>query len=163
MSTTATTHIEIDENGVAWISDTTVKVIELVVDRVVHGSSPEEMYFQFPHLSLAQIHAALAYYYDNQAALDTEIERRSREAKSLAQEISDSPLRQKLLALRAARTSRPSSVIVFRKGQGHDTWHSCVSCSTWPTSNYEEIHFRPTTGEFCNECQAMQRAGTCHR
>jgi uncharacterized protein (DUF433 family) len=162
MSTTATAHIEIDENGVAWISDTTVKVIELVIDRLVHGSSPEEMYFQFPHLSLAQIHAALAYYYDNQAALDTEIERRSQEAKALANEISDSPLRQKLLALRAARTKGQSSMLVFRKGKGHDTWHWCRSCSSWPTNNYEERASRPTAGEFCNECQVKQRAGTCH-
>jgi hypothetical protein len=32
--------------------------------------SPEEMHFQHPHLSLAEIHAALAYYYENQKQLD---------------------------------------------------------------------------------------------
>ncbi|HEX8919827.1 MAG TPA: DUF433 domain-containing protein, partial [Pyrinomonadaceae bacterium] len=68
MSTSALAHIEIDDNGVAWIDDTKVKVIEVVIDKIAHGSSPEEMHFQYPHLSLSQIHAALAYYYDNQAA-----------------------------------------------------------------------------------------------
>jgi len=104
VSTAVTAHIEIDENGVAWIDDTKVKVIEVVLDKIVHGSSPEEMHFQYPHLSLAQIHAALAYYYDNQAALGAEIERRLRDADELAHKISDSSLRQKLLALKETGT-----------------------------------------------------------
>lgn len=103
MSSAATAHIDVDEHGVAWIDDTRVKVIEVVVDKIVHGSSPEEMHFQYPHLSLAQIHAALAYYYDNQAALDAEIERRWEEADALAKEVSDPRLRQKLLGLKKAR------------------------------------------------------------
>ena len=104
MSTAATAHIEIDENGVAWIDDTKVKVIEVVLDKIVHGSSPEEMHFQYPHLSLAQIHTALAYYYDNQAALEAEIKRRLRDANELAHKVSDSSLRQKLLTLKEAGT-----------------------------------------------------------
>lgn len=104
MSTAVTAHIEIDENGVAWIDDTRVKVIEVVLDKIVHGSSPEEMHFQYPHLSLAQIHAALAYYYDNQAALEADIERRLQEADELAHKISDPSLRQKLLALKETGT-----------------------------------------------------------
>ncbi|HEV2862919.1 MAG TPA: DUF433 domain-containing protein [Pyrinomonadaceae bacterium] len=103
MTTIATAHIEIDDDGVAWIDDTKVKVIEVVIDKIAHGSSPEEIHFQYPHLSLAQIHAALAYYYDNQAALEEEIERRYVEADALAGELSDSPLRQKLLKLKKAR------------------------------------------------------------
>jgi uncharacterized protein (DUF433 family) len=97
VSTAVTAHIEIDENGVAWIDDTKVKVIEVVLDKIAHGSSPEEMHLQYPHLSLAQIHAALAYYYDNQAALEADIERRLRDADELAHKISDPSLRQKLL------------------------------------------------------------------
>ncbi|MBC7909559.1 MAG: DUF433 domain-containing protein [Pyrinomonadaceae bacterium] len=102
MSTLAIAHIEIDENGVAWIGDTKVKVIEIVIDKIAHGSSPEEMHFQYPHLSLAQIHAALAYYYDNQAALEAEIKQRWQEADELTREISDSLLREKLLKLKDA-------------------------------------------------------------
>ncbi len=105
MSTTATAHIEIDDNGVAWIDDTKVKVIEVVIDKIVHGSSPEEMHFQYPHLSLAQIHAALAYYYDHQAELESEIKLRRQGADKLAMKISDAPLRQKLFALKKARTN----------------------------------------------------------
>lgn len=66
MSTAVTTHIRIDENGVAWVDDARIKVIEVAIDKIAHGSSPEEMHFQYPRLSLAQIHAALAHYYDHQ-------------------------------------------------------------------------------------------------
>ena len=100
MSTMAATRIKVDENGVAWIDDTNVKVIEVAIDKLAHGSSPEEMHFQYPHLSLAQIHAALAYYYDHQSELDAEIERRWQESNELASKVSDSSLRRKLLALR---------------------------------------------------------------
>jgi hypothetical protein len=45
--------IELDDQGVAWITGSKVKVIEVALDRIAHGSSPEEMHFQYPHLSLA--------------------------------------------------------------------------------------------------------------
>jgi uncharacterized protein (DUF433 family) len=99
MSSITTTHVELDEHGVAWIEGTRVKVIEVAVDKIVHGSSPEEIHFQYPHLSLAQIHAALAFYYDNQEELDADIERRWNEAGKLTADASDASLRQKLLSL----------------------------------------------------------------
>jgi uncharacterized protein (DUF433 family) len=103
MSSITTTHIELDEDGVAWIDGTQVKVIEVAVDKLAHGSSPEEIHFQYPHLSLAQIHAALAYYYDHQAELDADIEKRRHEADQLATNASDPVLRQKLLTLKQKR------------------------------------------------------------
>lgn len=96
MSSVATTHIEIDERGVAWIKDANTKVIDLVLDRVAYGWSPEEIHFQHPALSLAQIHAALTYYYDNQAELDAEIMRQLKEVDALAEAAKDSPGRRRL-------------------------------------------------------------------
>jgi hypothetical protein len=52
--------------------------------------------FQYPHLSLAQIHAALSYYYDHQQAFDAEIERQLREVEALAAEAADSPFWRRL-------------------------------------------------------------------
>jgi uncharacterized protein (DUF433 family) len=104
MSITASIpHVELDDQGVAWVRGTRVKVIEIAVDKLAHGSSPEEMYFQYPHLSLAQIHAALAYYYDHQTALDAEIDRRRREASDLLRCASDPALRHKLQELKNRR------------------------------------------------------------
>ena len=54
-----TTRIELDGRGVAWIDGTKVKVAEVVLDKIAYGWSPEEIHFQHPHLSLAQIYAAL--------------------------------------------------------------------------------------------------------
>lgn len=103
MTAVVDSYIEIDENRVAWIADTKVKVIEIALDKLAHGSSPEELHFQYPHLSMAQIHAALAYYYDHQEELDAEILRRLREVNELAARQTDSPLQQKLRRLRAEK------------------------------------------------------------
>jgi uncharacterized protein (DUF433 family) len=94
------THIDLDEKGVAWISGNLTKVVELVVDRMAHGSTPEEMHLQYPHLTLGQIHAALAYYHDHQVEIDQEIGRRWKDGDDLALKNADPALRQKLLALK---------------------------------------------------------------
>jgi len=96
MSTVATAHILLDDKGVAWIDDTNVKVVEVVLDKLAHGSSPEEIHFQHPHLSLAQIHAALSYYYDHQEEFDAQIERDLAEVEDMVAQASDSPLRKRL-------------------------------------------------------------------
>lgn len=54
-------HIVLDEDKVPIIARTNMKVVELVVERMAYGWSPEELYFQHPYLSLGQIHSALAY------------------------------------------------------------------------------------------------------
>jgi uncharacterized protein (DUF433 family) len=95
--------IELDDRGIAWISGTKVKVIEVALDKLAHGSSPEEMHLQYPHLSLAQIHAALSYYYDHQSQLDAEIQQRWNEVNELADNQADSPLRQRLRQLKKER------------------------------------------------------------
>jgi uncharacterized protein (DUF433 family) len=92
--------IELDDRGVAWITGANTKVIEVVLDKIAYGWSPEEMHLQHPHLSLAQIHAALSYYYEHQEELDADIERRHKEVEKMAAESADSPLRHKLLNLR---------------------------------------------------------------
>lgn len=66
-------HIALDESGTPVIAGTTLKVIELVVEKLAYGWSPEELHLQHPYASLGQIHAALAYYWDHAEALDREI------------------------------------------------------------------------------------------
>lgn len=43
------------------------------------GLSPEELFREFPHLTLSQIHDALSYYYENQEEIDREIDEDSEE------------------------------------------------------------------------------------
>jgi len=92
--------IEIDDQGVAWITGANTKVIEVVLDKLAYGWSAEEMHFQHPHLSLAQIHTALAYYYEHQEQLDSDIARRRKDVEKMAAESAHSPLRRKLLNLK---------------------------------------------------------------
>ncbi len=58
-------HVLLDEAGVPIISGTNMKVIELVLEKIAYGWSPEELHFQHPYLSLGQIHSAPAYYWDH--------------------------------------------------------------------------------------------------
>jgi len=92
------THIRRDRSGIAWIDGTKVKVIEVIADHLSYGHSPEEIHLQHPHLSLAQIHAAFAYYYDHQADLDTELEQRYRRVQSLRAKLGEAFSRKKLAA-----------------------------------------------------------------
>src|SRR5215475_14491346 len=99
MTATFATQIEIDDRGVAWIAGTKVKVIEVVLDKIAYGSSPEEIHFQHPNLSLAQIHGALTYYYENQDQVDEQIRQGLEESDQLAAQVSNADFRRKLLDL----------------------------------------------------------------
>ena len=103
MSTGLTTQIEIDARGVAWVAGANTKVKEIVLDKLAYGWSPEEMHFQHPHLSMAQIHAALAYYYENQEKIDEEILRDLEEVDQLRSQSESSALRSKLQSIRKTR------------------------------------------------------------
>lgn len=89
-------HVHLDEAGVAWIDGTTVKVLEIVLDRHTHGWSPEEVHFQHPDLSLAQIHGALVWYEGHQHEVDADIQRRLEETDAMRGKAPASPLRTRL-------------------------------------------------------------------
>jgi uncharacterized protein (DUF433 family) len=48
------------------------------------GRSPEEIADQYGHLNLAQVHAALAYYYANRDVIDAELAQEEAEYDQLA-------------------------------------------------------------------------------
>ena len=81
MTTATINHIEVDDRGVAKIVGSRIKVKHLVMEKMADGSTPEQIHQQHPHLSLAQIYAAFAYYYDHQAAIDADIEAEARFAE----------------------------------------------------------------------------------
>ncbi len=93
-------HIDRDAHGAPVVAGTTMKVVEIVMAQRAHGWSPEELCFQFPHLSMADIHAALAYYWDHESELDEDIERRSRIADESRRQNAGSALAQRLAALK---------------------------------------------------------------
>ena len=97
-ATTSRPHIWLDDEKRAWIDDTNVKVLEVVLDHLAYGWSAEEMHSHHPHLSLAQIYAALAYYYDHQVEFDRLVDEGRHRADDLAAQSADSPLRRRLRA-----------------------------------------------------------------
>ena len=95
---TATTyeHIVLDENGIPWIRGANTKVVELMNEVQAYGWSPNELHFQHPHLSLGQIHSALAYYWDHQKEVDADVRRRFEKADELRRSAAPSPVIAKL-------------------------------------------------------------------
>jgi hypothetical protein len=49
----------------------------------------------------------------------------------------------------------------YRQPHGTDTFHFCKNCSNWPTVDYDSQSSKPTTGEFCDECLANEKADNC--
>jgi uncharacterized protein (DUF433 family) len=109
MSTTSTirtvkvvpSHITIDDKGIARIDGTRMKVIHIAKEWAGNHLTIEQMKEYWPHLSLAQIHSALAYYYDHQREIDAQIDRDLRRYHELLEEQrrKGSPVRDKLREL----------------------------------------------------------------
>src|SRR6266404_5564218 len=91
------THIRRDERGVAWIADTNVKVIEVAMDHTAYSWDAEEIHAAHPHLSLAQIHAALSYYHDHKEELDTQMKQQTENYHRLRSEAGRQLTRAELL------------------------------------------------------------------
>jgi uncharacterized protein (DUF433 family) len=89
-------HIALNEDRVPGIVDTTMKVVELVVEQQAYGWSPEELHFQHPYLTLGQIHSALAYYWDHREELDRDIQRRLERVEELRGEVEPRSLAERL-------------------------------------------------------------------
>ncbi len=96
MSTVAYAHIEITPEGVPIISGTRTKVIEVALDRIAYHWDADEMHRQHPHLSLAQIYAAMTYYYDHLEEMNQEIERQLDGVAAFREKLEDSTVRIKL-------------------------------------------------------------------
>jgi uncharacterized protein (DUF433 family) len=58
-----------------------IRVAMIVTDYLAHGWSAEEMCRQHPHLTPAEAHSAMAYYYDHQSEIDDEIQAELTEAE----------------------------------------------------------------------------------
>lgn len=84
-TTVPITYIAVDERGVVRIAGSRSRVIDIVLDTRC-GLTPQQIAEEYPHLSLAQIHAALSYYYDHKDAVDAEIERQRAEVERMRAE-----------------------------------------------------------------------------
>ena len=73
-----------------------VRVAQIVMDYQTHGWSAEEMCRQHPYLRPAEVHAALAYYYDHRPEIEEEIASEARQAEEARRLAPLSPFRSRL-------------------------------------------------------------------
>ena len=74
-----------------------VRVEDVVIWPEKLGMSPDEIVDAIPTITLADVHAALAYSWDNREDLDRQMEKNSAEADEYRRLIDDGRLAQKLL------------------------------------------------------------------
>ncbi len=92
-------HIRLDARGEAWIGDTSYRVIDVVIDHLSHGFSPSEIQYQhYGELTLGQIHAALAYYFDHRASVDEAIRLKEAAHERVRTSAGESPVVKRLRA-----------------------------------------------------------------
>jgi uncharacterized protein (DUF433 family) len=95
-------HIWTDDQGRAWIDDANFKVIEIALDHIAYGWTAEAIQENHPSLTLAQVYAALGWYYDHQDDLDAEIEGQSERLQELRASAKPSPLARRAQLRRAS-------------------------------------------------------------
>lgn len=74
------------------------RVSEIVLDHTEQGWSADEIQRQHPYLRLAEIHSALAFYFDHPEAVEAEIAAEVLEAGQLANATPKPPFLPQLLA-----------------------------------------------------------------
>ena len=75
-----------------------VGVAMIVMDYLAYGWSADEIHRQHPHLTLAEVHAAMGYYYNHQPEIDAEIAAQLEEVDRALQNPKRSPAWLKLKA-----------------------------------------------------------------
>ncbi|MEB3280019.1 MAG: DUF433 domain-containing protein [Lyngbya sp.] len=89
-------YIQLNDANIPIIEGTSMKVVELINSVKAYHWTPEELLQNYPHLTRSKIHSALAYYWDHQTEIDSDLERRYQYAEKLRQEAGESPLVKKL-------------------------------------------------------------------
>jgi uncharacterized protein (DUF433 family) len=100
MSTVEYAHIVVGADSVPVLAGTRIKVVEVVLDHLVHGWEAEDIHREYPQLSLGQIHSALGYYYDHQGEIDADIRRRRERAEEIQARLGDGPVTDTLRSMR---------------------------------------------------------------
>ena len=101
MTATHWPFVELDAQGVAYVRDTTTKVIEIAIDQQSHGLDAEAIHRNYSDLSLPQIYAALGYYHEHLEECDRQIEERRLRAVELLSALENPGLQERLQRLKA--------------------------------------------------------------
>jgi uncharacterized protein (DUF433 family) len=91
--------------GKPCVAGTRIRVSD-VAALAQSGHSPDEILANFPSLKLADVHAALAHYYDNQAEIDRASAADKRFAQSMRRKMGAGPLEENRTVKAATTVSR---------------------------------------------------------
>jgi uncharacterized protein (DUF433 family) len=84
--------------GKACIAGHRIRVMDIVMQHEDLGMSPDEIVAAYPYLSLSDVHAALAYYFDNVDEIHNDIRRNEDTEHSLRGKFKGKGLLQELMA-----------------------------------------------------------------
>jgi uncharacterized protein (DUF433 family) len=99
MELTLNNHIEITPGvcgGKPRVAGHRIRVQDIAVWHEMQGQSPDEIVGRFPQLSLADVHAALAYYFDHREEILGEIRQDADFVTALKSQLGPGPLARKL-------------------------------------------------------------------
>jgi uncharacterized protein (DUF433 family) len=99
MASVAHEHIEKRAGQAAHLSRLPrIRVAQIVMDYLAHGWSPDELCRHHPHLSPAEAHAAMTYYYDHQEEIDAEIQAELAEVRTAQATATPTPFELRMQA-----------------------------------------------------------------
>jgi hypothetical protein len=76
-----------------------IRVAQIVVDYLNHGWSADEICIHYPHLKPAEVHSAMAYYFDHQTEIDSEIQEDFKQGEEARMNAQPTAVEQRLRAL----------------------------------------------------------------
>jgi uncharacterized protein (DUF433 family) len=80
----------------AYLVGTRIGVADIYVRHELQGQTPDQIVAALPHLSLAQVHGALAYFYDHAAEIRAHVQEDETFVANLQVSSGPGPLKQKL-------------------------------------------------------------------
>jgi uncharacterized protein (DUF433 family) len=81
-----------------------IQVEDIAIWHERMGMSPDEIVSEYPSITLADVHAALAYYYENRERIDSDIEAAKKYAEEMKAKGGPSLLQEKLRQRKADAT-----------------------------------------------------------
>lgn len=82
-------HIEMRPSAIhgqkACVAGTRISVQDIYVWHELMGKSPDQIVSEYPFLTLAQVHSALAYYFDHAKEIREQVQRGREEAVKIKQ------------------------------------------------------------------------------
>jgi uncharacterized protein (DUF433 family) len=81
--------------GKPCIAGTRIRVLDIYVMHELQGKTPDEIVRAYPHITLAEVHSALAYYYSHIEEISQSYRDEHRKSDELRAKLGPGPLEQR--------------------------------------------------------------------